>query len=224
MPNPLGLPRPQRLAFARRRRVGMRLASGLPTSTVARAEGIPEAEVSSVLTDPAFADLIAAYRTLDAMPRDERVARLAKLAWRVLELALADGDVRAAIFVASTVGTGRDPAEVVAETVATACERAASLPPTPAVSPPTPFRPFRSSLPRDPVPGIIAGATTSTRNLLAAEYEAITAADSPAAPRRPLTRRPPVPKPRAWWRKRRQQWLWRNRRRAAAVPRREAPS
>ena len=194
----------------------MRLASGLPAATVARAEGVPEAEVESLLAEPDFADLLAAYRNLAALPREERAARLAKLAWHVLELALADGDVRAAIFVASTVRAGRDPAETLAEAVVTAAERAAG-PPPPA---PTRFRDPPTVL-RDPVPGIVAGAATRARNLLAAEHEAVAEV---AAPRRPLTRRPPVPKPRAWRRKRRQRtWLWRNLRRAATA-RREAPS
>jgi hypothetical protein len=175
----------------------MRLASGLPAATVARAEGVPEAEVASLLAEPDFADLLAAYRSLAALPREERVARLAKLAWHVLELALADGDVRAAIFVAATVRSGRDPAEALAEAVVTACERAAEPPPL--APPPTPLRPFRPmSAPRDPVPGIVAGAATRARNLLAAEHEAVAPAPSAATPRRPLTRRPPVPKPRAW--------------------------
>lgn len=216
MPASPGLPRPQRLAFARRRRVGMRLAHGLPASTVARAEGIPDSELATLLADPAFADLVAAYRDLAALPREERVARLARLAWHVLELALADGDVRAAIFVASTVRAGRDPAETLAEAVVAAAERAADEPPPPAPprlrDPPTVLR--------DPAPGIIAGATTRAGNLLAAEHEAVAA----AAPRRPLTRRPPVPKPRAWRKRQRQSWRWRNRRRAARAARREAPS
>src|SRR5687767_13053626 len=62
--------------YPRRRRLGMRLAAGLTPVQAARSEGTPVAEVEGLLAEPAFLELVAVYRAIEALPPAERVARL----------------------------------------------------------------------------------------------------------------------------------------------------
>jgi len=114
-------PRPRYAPLARRGasrlRLGMRLARGVGTGAVARAEGVPKVEVDRLIEEPDFAGLIAAYRDLAALPEADRLARLTALAFDVLELALTDGDPMVAVFVIEEAHAGRNPARTLAEGV-----------------------------------------------------------------------------------------------------------
>jgi hypothetical protein len=57
---------------------------------VARAEAVAEREIDALLARPDFRELLEALRELAGLPEAERVRRLERLAWYVLELALAD--------------------------------------------------------------------------------------------------------------------------------------
>lgn len=196
MPSPFRPPRPERLAWSRRRRIGMRLASGLTPARVAWAEAIPEAEVAALVAEPGFAELVTAFRDLGALPREERVARLGRLAWNVLERALLDDDLRVAMFVASEVRRGRDPGETVARGIVNACERAATTAPVSAApplrpGPRPPARPPRAPRPHDPAAGSASRGAAHARALVMAEHEIVAAAAADQA--EPAATRPAAP-------------------------------
>src|SRR3954447_3247237 len=90
--------RPRPLADRTRLRLGMRLAAGMAPAQVARAEGLPEAELDALLARPSFARLVRDYRDLARLGREERLARLELLAFDVLEDAIAAGDTRVILF------------------------------------------------------------------------------------------------------------------------------
>lgn len=191
--------RPWVLQGRGRRRLGYRLASGLTPAQAARAEGLPEAEVEGLLAEPGFAALVEAYRELEARPAEEARRRLVSLARFLLDEALLEGDVRAALFVLRQDERSRDPAEVLADGVLAAHRRAATPPrPTaPAVSPdPRPAAaPSRAS--RDPLDRSLERVAACLRDRLADERLAVhlaTAADPAVpAPADPAPTTPAVP-------------------------------
>jgi hypothetical protein len=151
----------------------MRLAAGLTPAQAARSEGIPVAEVECLLAEPAFLELVAAYRAIEALPPAERVARLKQLAWGVLEMAMVDGDVRVALFVAAMSASGRDPGQILAEAVVREAERASKPPPPARPSPHSPLPPRRSRRPAtDPLPALLTRAGAHARRLVKAELAA----------------------------------------------------
>lgn len=165
-----------------RRRLGYRLASGLTPAQAARAEGLPEAKVEALLAEPGFAALVEAYRELEARPAEEARRRLVSLARFLLDEALLEGDVRAALFVLRQDERSRDPAEILADGVLAAQRRAAA---TPTVPPATPApRPEASRSRRDPLDRSLERVAAGLRDRLADERLAVhlaTAAD-PAVP------------------------------------------
>ena len=167
-------------------RLAQRLAAGLPPARAAAAERLPEAEVEALAAEPAFERLVAACRRLDGMPEAERVERLLKLAMSLLERAVREGDVRAAVFVFRACERGRHPGRVLAEGVVRAQARAARPPAEPA--PPAAPAPAAPTRPRDPVARAAAGTAARLRRDLAREevlHEA-------AAPQRPAKAARPV--------------------------------
>lgn len=142
-------------------RLGCRLAAGVDPAHAARAEAVPADEAEALLARPDFAEVVAACRSLMALPEAERLARLERVAWTVLEAALAEGDVRAAVFVLVERRHGRSPAATLAVGASAAVARAATEPhePPPAprpqtgpaatpLSPPDPDRVARACAPR----------------------------------------------------------------------------
>ena len=67
---------------------------------MARAEAVAEREITALLAQPDFQELVEALEELQGLPEEERLRRLERHAWCVLEMALADSDWRAAAFVA----------------------------------------------------------------------------------------------------------------------------
>jgi hypothetical protein len=121
-----GAPRSARAArrpgynpYARRDwlRISHRLATGMTTGEVARAEAVDEADIEGLLTQPDFSGLLDAARALAARPAAEQTVRLVTLARFALEMALADGDMRVAFFILREADRGRDPAATVAKGV-----------------------------------------------------------------------------------------------------------
>jgi hypothetical protein len=95
-------------------RLGFRLVHGLTPAQAARAERAPLAEVEALLAQPEFQELLQTCRELDAMPAEERLALLERMALTVLEHALASGDLRAALFFLRERQQGRNPARMLA--------------------------------------------------------------------------------------------------------------
>jgi hypothetical protein len=169
---------PLRHDFARRRRIGRRAAAGLPAATIARAEGLAAAEVERLLAEPDFLALVAAYRSLAAMPEPARLERLVKLAFDVLERALEDGDGRTALFVLMQHERRRNPARTIAQGVSAACRRAAKTPP-----PPPSRRRIARRLPADPLARAEGRVRAKLRAAVAAEHELRHAAEAEPAAR-----------------------------------------
>ena len=161
---------------------------------VARAEAVAQSEIDALLAQPDFQELLAALAEMEGLPEEERLRRLERHAWCVLELALADSDWRAAAFIADQLRRGCNPARSLAQSVVDAQARAA------AATPARPVRPRRAR-PYDPVDAALGRAASGLRAILgleaalahrpepaATEPVATPAATRPAAPA--LPRRP----------------------------------
>lgn len=98
--------------FARRdrRRTAQALAGGRSAAEVAVINRVAVREVESLLRNPEFAALLEHYRRFEALPRAERLARLAAAALHMLELAVETGDLKVCAFVLKETRAGRDPA------------------------------------------------------------------------------------------------------------------
>ena len=122
-------------------RAAYRLAAGLSPAAVARAEAVAEREIDDLLAQPDFRELVdCARETGDDLPEEERLRRLERHAWCVLEMALADSDWRAAAFVADQFRRGFNPARMLAKGVLKAQARVAAPQPRPAAQPGHPHR------------------------------------------------------------------------------------
>ena len=121
-------------------RAAWRLTAGMSPAKVARAEAVAQNEIDALLAQPDFQELLAALAEMEGLPEEERLRRLERHAWCVLEMALADSDWRAAAFIADQMRRGCNPARSLAQSVVDAQARAAAA---------TPARPVR---PRRPVP------------------------------------------------------------------------
>jgi hypothetical protein len=115
-----------------RLRISHRLASGMTPAEVARCERVEAGVIDGMLADPSFRDLVASAQALEALPAEARIERLVGLARFTLELALLDGDTRAACFVLREADRRRDPARSLAE------RALAGVRPPPPLPPPTP--------------------------------------------------------------------------------------
>lgn len=177
------------------RRLGRRLAFGATPAQAATAEGVPEADVATLLADPAFAALVDAYRDLQALPEDAARERLRRLARALLDEMLIEGDVRAALFILREEGRGRDPADTLARGVlAAAAPPPAPRPARPRAEPPPSDR-------RDPADRAAWRAAEGLRAAVLAEHVVLHRASvsaptalpanaaAPAAPVRPTPNR-----------------------------------
>jgi hypothetical protein len=160
-------------------RAAYRLSAGLSSAAVARAEAVAEREIEALLAQPDFRELLEALEEFQDLPEEERLRRLERHAWCVLEMALADSDWRAAAFVADQLRRGFNPARMLAKGVLKAQARAAAPPPTPAIEPanPRPPRPYR---PYDAVGAAIGRATAGLRAAVVAETALAHASDRQA--------------------------------------------
>lgn len=118
-----------------RRRAAQALAAGRAPEEVALVERVSVLEVETLLRDSEFDALLAHYRAVAALPKAERLARLAHMALEILELALETGDLRVAMFVLHEQEAGRDPARTVALALDARMERAAAKPAAPRPEP-----------------------------------------------------------------------------------------
>lgn len=109
-----------------RRRVAQLLATGRDPLEAARIARVDVTEIAALLADADFARLVAHYHALAALPRDERIARLADLALEILELGLEAGDLRIAMFVLYERLRGRDPSHAIAWRLVERLERLAA--------------------------------------------------------------------------------------------------
>jgi hypothetical protein len=115
-------------------RLGLRVVAGLTHSQAAAAEPdeAARAEAEELVADPDFAPLVDACREFEELPEADRLARLERLAWNALELALAHpADTRVAAFVLLMLSRKRNPATVLAESANAAWRRTHELPPEP---------------------------------------------------------------------------------------------
>jgi hypothetical protein len=176
-------------------RAAYRLAAGLSPAAVARAEAVAEREIAALLAQPDFQVVVTALRDLQGLPEEERLRRLERHAWQVLELALVDGDWRAAAFIAHEIRLGNNPARTLARGATQAHAHAAAPPPTPMAEPDPEAPPAPAAAPRpyDPVGAARRRAAAAMRAGVTAEAvlahePAPAAVAEPAAPARP--RRP----------------------------------
>jgi hypothetical protein len=154
--------RPPLSAPRGRLRAAYRLTAGMSPARLAHAEGVPQAEVDALLAQPDFQELLQALAEMEALPEAERLRRLERMAWHVLEMALADGDWRAAAFVADQMRRGCHPARSLAQSVIDAQARAA------AARPGKPVRPRRAR-PYDAVDAALGRAASGLRAILGLE-------------------------------------------------------
>jgi hypothetical protein len=185
------------LASSRGRlRAAQRLAGGLSKPALAQIERAAEAEVDALLARPGFRKLLAACQALEAMPEAERLQRLERIAWFVLELTLAEGDRRCAAFVFTERRLGRNPARTLAQRAVARQRRAAKPPATAAPTSQsgcaTPFH--------DRAARVVARASGALRDAVVQEHAvrhaAETAVAEPADAAAPTRTAPAASRPR----------------------------
>jgi hypothetical protein len=149
-------------------RIGRRLAAGHRPQHVTRAERLAPDVLDRLLAEPDFKALAAACQKLDALPLDERLERLEKMALLVIENALLAGNWRVAVFVLGERRAGRNPARRIAEGIVAAGRRAAK-PPSEPRPPAAPAATPRSRPPADPAARVEARTRAGLRVAVAAE-------------------------------------------------------
>jgi hypothetical protein len=182
-------------------RAAQRLAGGLRKAAVARVERVDEAEIDALLAQPDFRELLDALAALEVMPEEERLRYLERLAWFVLERALADDDWRCAAFILAERRRGRNPARTLAQRTM-ARQRRAAKPPTPA-APEAEAAAARSPRPvatpcHDPAAQVVGRAGAALRDAVihehAVRHAAEAALDAPAATPSPTPTATPRPR------------------------------
>ena len=143
-------------------RAAYRLTAGMSRANLARAENVPPAAIDELLAQPDFQELLEALAETEALPPEERLRRLERMAWRVLEMAVGEGDWRAAAFVADQMRRGCSPARSLAQAVLDTQARAL------AANPDKPIRPRRAR-PHDPVDAALGRAASGLRAILGLE-------------------------------------------------------
>jgi hypothetical protein len=126
------LTRPFARDTAWHRRMGHKLSIGLTPMQVARLEGLPAADLESLLADSDFAALAEGDRALHAMLQEEQCRILTQLARHLLMEATALGDVRVATYILLQERMGKDPARTLADGVIAAANREPRPAPLPA--------------------------------------------------------------------------------------------
>lgn len=158
------------------------MATGLSPRDLARAESASEREIEALIAEPDFQELVQALREFESLPEEERLRELERCAWHILEMALADGDWRAAAFVADQIARGHNPARSLARGVIRSQARTAALP---APSRPTEAQKPRPPRPYDPIGAALCRATATLRAATLEETVTFATSVAPAPPNRP---------------------------------------
>jgi hypothetical protein len=154
-------PRGRAYAFKRRgdrQRIAQGLGAGRGVAEVAAAERCAVADIDRLLHDPGFQALVRHWEALAALDPAARLARLTAMAMELLELAVAAGDLRAAMLVTHEARHGRDPARTLAAaverrlTAGAAGTPAAPAAPPAAAAPAAPAASAKDSAPAAPAP------------------------------------------------------------------------
>jgi hypothetical protein len=172
---PARRPRPTR-AYG----LARRLAQGAPVAAVARAARCAPSLLEQLLADPEFQELLAGWQDLLRLAPDARTRRLVVLAHGVLEQALAEGRLGAALFTLVEASAGRDPVVSLAQGI----ERALARAPLPAAADPLAAdRPpaARAAPPRDRLQTATRHAAAALRATIVQEHGQ-SLAPLPAAP------------------------------------------
>ncbi|MEO1017876.1 MAG: hypothetical protein AAFY56_09300 [Pseudomonadota bacterium] len=98
-------------------RVVMRRARGVKVADIARECRLEVEDVESWLRLDAFEGLVSSCRALMECPVEERLKKLELEALDLLEIAVQEGDVRVALFLADQFARQKNPARVLAEAV-----------------------------------------------------------------------------------------------------------
>jgi hypothetical protein len=97
---------------------------GAPVGRAARIEGFAEADVTSLLGDETFRQIVEAYRGLYELPHGEALLRLLKISMGVIQEAVIEGrNAHVAAWVMWMAERGLDPAMSLAQQVVRAVER-----------------------------------------------------------------------------------------------------
>ena len=107
----------------RRPLLARRLASGLPPWAVARGSNIAEDDLSALMFDAGFRELVDGYADILAMTREARLARMERIAGEILDDALTRRDPDAALFVLRQKHKKRDSIAVLAKGFCDTLER-----------------------------------------------------------------------------------------------------
>ncbi len=124
-------PRRRRSMVSIRRRVGMRVAAGLPLKPAAMAERLSEVEADALLDDAEFQGLVEGYRRFMDLPAAERRERLVAIAFCELEAAALDGDIKVCCFLLKEDRLRRCPAETLADALEARMAPCRQPPPAP---------------------------------------------------------------------------------------------
>jgi len=166
-----------------------RLALGAPVPVVAEAARCDPAWLLELLDTPGFQELLAGWRDLLALDPAQRTRRLEALAHLVLEQALAEGRLGAALLTLTEVKAGRDPvvglaAGIERALVRPAAEGATAPPAPPPADPPAPAGPAPAgpAAGRDPWRASAGHAAARLRAQIVQEHGQ-SVVDRPGAPR-----------------------------------------
>lgn len=151
--------------------VALRLAAGVAPESIAQIERAELGAVQDLLADRSFQRVVGAWREHLEVGEEERLARLTRLALDVLELAIVNGDRRAAAFFLAERTAGRHPGRSLAKAVEASLARAGNpawrRPVGQGVAPVAPEAP----VPTEPEPEAVACAAGDPE----VEAEALTA-------------------------------------------------
>ena len=197
-------------------RAAYRLTAGMSRANLARAEGVAAGRGRRAPRPARLPGAARRPRRDGRAAPEERLRQLERMAWHVLEMALADGDWRAAAFVADQMRRGCHPARSLAQGVLDAQARAAAADarqarppaPRPPLRPrrrrprPRRLRPARDPGPRGrPRPSARAAGRragrAAGRGAAGGQAPPPTPADGPAPRRHRRPRRPPPTTTRA---------------------------
>jgi hypothetical protein len=120
---------------------------GAPAARAARIEGFAEADVTRLLGDEAFRQIVDAYRGLYELPHGEALLHLLKISMGVIQEAVIEGrNAHVAAWVMWMAERGLDPAMSLAQQVVRAVERSGTARLlTSGQAPPRPARPSPTS-------------------------------------------------------------------------------
>jgi hypothetical protein len=164
-------------------RLARRLGAGMSARRAAAAEGLSENDLGALLADSDFTDLVEACRRFDALPEDEAVERLVKLAYIVIEDALNRGHVMVGFYVVREHERGRNPARSLARSAVAARRRAVAQAAQPEHEPAEPPAPKPKRPASHPADRAARAAAARLRSALLDEAVLHEAVPAPAKPK-----------------------------------------